>query len=1177
MRTIFITPLLWKKVNRAVRRRSEGQALVLIALTAVGMVAIVGLAIDGGLSFLEAQRIQRAADAAALAGAIWVPARQDVADARGKLAAQANGFDAVNYPATSIGDAQGDPNYQRVWYQGFLTSNSNEYGATVGHRTHRWFLGIIGFPDYSIVRSSVAAYSQLPRLGAANNYFGSSGILEDHDRMDKAGINAALGTEGPCTAANQVSWQGTGTGDSVSSYVHYYCGQYLHYLYQSCAMRPSSPIPNPTLADGTSLPCMGTFWLGMYGTDTFHNNGDAYNPAGDGGYIRDPYYDINDGLYNAPVLRNTTSSGCQRTTTATELWYYGLRDSANQTCDTSYNYNGTSTNAPKTNFQFHPDAPIDAVTNQPARGFGYEVAINVDPRVLDNNSTGTRHTALNISIWGAAFTNNGISSPYLPDNTNVNGSITGWGTPAFSNDFDSVIRNPLITTTNNNIIQYAPNTSPMVLPNTAAENVQAHPIDKNGAAITDLQQLKHLPPDNLNISRYMLFMPPAAAGTPITWASKGAPVHSINPSMNFDNQFATDVGNQNGSALIGIDLSYFNEGTPFDRSNYLALPITYTFGASGAPTSTNATTGATPGDPRYDDSTAQRGYWSNFCYIVNPQWLTPEPTITSLRTTQEQYFYVCPPHINNLNAVPSDVNADLYWNQLYGSPSQSKLTTISGGTLSGPFTTGSQNGSSTSVITNIVPMQITGTWGYGNNQEPSAPPLYPFDTTLLHTTDPHQACRSINDINWGNDRIPFNMRGSDWTSTVQDTGNPAQNIGNSSNLFTTTLATKYYSYHGQRCSWDFDSGGSGHAGGPDFNPLSDQAISNPAGCTSNPAPALLDSSPPLVSFAAQDPSLNLGNGRAFDNVQCYEPYFHITNYHWEGGNRVVNSPNAPNVADGAQQKTWLVGGPYLLHIQTFGGAGFHAYSVKAEYEYALPVTNTVNGAANVINNYPVPDVYAISSMTIFANAGAAGGQPNNVIFDLANIPAANAGFTGVIELWDPGDVFATRGSNTYENLSILKPSGFGRGYSYPNSAGVYTTDPSQANGLQVPFASRALVIQYVQIYPFNNRIAGGSTNSNIGITNTVIEATGINDPTGRYEQHLNDEWIYMAFQLPGAQEYNAINTTCAANGVPDSECFYYQIAYTVSSTGVANDIITYANDITTWELYIQNQPVHLIR
>lgn len=53
------------------RRSSErGQALVLIALAAIGLVAVTGLAVDGSIRFSDRRHAQNAADTAALAGAL---------------------------------------------------------------------------------------------------------------------------------------------------------------------------------------------------------------------------------------------------------------------------------------------------------------------------------------------------------------------------------------------------------------------------------------------------------------------------------------------------------------------------------------------------------------------------------------------------------------------------------------------------------------------------------------------------------------------------------------------------------------------------------------------------------------------------------------------------------------------------------------------------------------------------------------------------------------------------------------------------------------------------------------------------------------------------------------------------------------------------------------------------
>ncbi|MDP2949754.1 MAG: pilus assembly protein TadG-related protein [Chloroflexota bacterium] len=49
-----------------------GQVIVMVAITMVGLVAVVGLVSDGGLVFAQRRDLQNVADAAALAGAMQV-------------------------------------------------------------------------------------------------------------------------------------------------------------------------------------------------------------------------------------------------------------------------------------------------------------------------------------------------------------------------------------------------------------------------------------------------------------------------------------------------------------------------------------------------------------------------------------------------------------------------------------------------------------------------------------------------------------------------------------------------------------------------------------------------------------------------------------------------------------------------------------------------------------------------------------------------------------------------------------------------------------------------------------------------------------------------------------------------------------------------------------------------
>lgn len=53
-------------------RNEDGQVLVMVALTMLGLLSVVGLVSDGGLVFSQRRDLQNAADAAAAAGAMQI-------------------------------------------------------------------------------------------------------------------------------------------------------------------------------------------------------------------------------------------------------------------------------------------------------------------------------------------------------------------------------------------------------------------------------------------------------------------------------------------------------------------------------------------------------------------------------------------------------------------------------------------------------------------------------------------------------------------------------------------------------------------------------------------------------------------------------------------------------------------------------------------------------------------------------------------------------------------------------------------------------------------------------------------------------------------------------------------------------------------------------------------------
>src|SRR5260221_2687812 len=70
----------------------EGQAIVLVALLLTSLMGFVGLVVDVAWFQLNLVRVQRAADAGALAGSVYLPGNVPAAIAAAKAATTQNGF-----------------------------------------------------------------------------------------------------------------------------------------------------------------------------------------------------------------------------------------------------------------------------------------------------------------------------------------------------------------------------------------------------------------------------------------------------------------------------------------------------------------------------------------------------------------------------------------------------------------------------------------------------------------------------------------------------------------------------------------------------------------------------------------------------------------------------------------------------------------------------------------------------------------------------------------------------------------------------------------------------------------------------------------------------------------------------------------------------------------------------
>lgn len=127
----------------------RGQALVLVAVLLLGLVAVVGLATDGGLVFAQRRELQNLADAAALAGAMQLD--EDAYRAGGAVT-----LDVAQARQAAIAALAGVTN---------LAYEVNASGGGVAVEVHRrartGFLRVIGIDGVTISAAARAA----PRHG----------------------------------------------------------------------------------------------------------------------------------------------------------------------------------------------------------------------------------------------------------------------------------------------------------------------------------------------------------------------------------------------------------------------------------------------------------------------------------------------------------------------------------------------------------------------------------------------------------------------------------------------------------------------------------------------------------------------------------------------------------------------------------------------------------------------------------------------------------------------------------------------------------------------------------------------------------------------------------------------------------------------------------------------------
>ncbi len=134
-------------------RDERGQAIVMVALFMVGLVAVVGLVADGGMVFAQRRDLQNAADAAARAGAMQIDER--AYRESGGTAVVLDEAAARHVVSEYLAD-DGDLSYS-------VMVRPDRVEVAVGREAATAFLRVVGFNSVPI---SAQAYAG-PRFGVA--------------------------------------------------------------------------------------------------------------------------------------------------------------------------------------------------------------------------------------------------------------------------------------------------------------------------------------------------------------------------------------------------------------------------------------------------------------------------------------------------------------------------------------------------------------------------------------------------------------------------------------------------------------------------------------------------------------------------------------------------------------------------------------------------------------------------------------------------------------------------------------------------------------------------------------------------------------------------------------------------------------------------------------------------
>ena len=200
--------------------KQAGQIIVIFALMLTTLIGLVGFAIDVTYAWRNGMQIQRAADAAAMAGVVYLPGDLGTGQTRAYAIAQSNGYVTGGGTIVTANKAPTD---------------DRKMDVTISAPVPTFFVRLFGINNWTISKTARAAYLLPVPMGSPLNYMGVGCLV-------RSGVTPAPG----CNTA--------GTGESGVTDV------------------------GTTADGGNSLDSLGA-WGAVITKGGNQENGDAYSPA----------------------------------------------------------------------------------------------------------------------------------------------------------------------------------------------------------------------------------------------------------------------------------------------------------------------------------------------------------------------------------------------------------------------------------------------------------------------------------------------------------------------------------------------------------------------------------------------------------------------------------------------------------------------------------------------------------------------------------------------------------------------------------------------------------------------------------------------------------------------------------------------------------------------------------